>query len=204
MGWPYIVRGINGIGAIEMKMNLLTASVLSASAIVVGAVPAFAHRHSVHHRSLSVKGTIHAIETRVMSNPDIGAVYDWKGHGTVKPLGTVAGSGKNHGVGYIAQGHATGTITVTNAKGSVTLSITYDATPGFSPPPVHGTYVITGGTGSYTGVKGSGTVARKVGTCPPQSADAPPGSCPIGTPFPVTYVLHPKTATSSHHAAGSV
>jgi hypothetical protein len=134
-----------------------------------------------HTKSVVLQGTVNASETRLMSNPDVGALYKWNGKGTLKPLGHVAGKGGNHGVGFTQAGTPTGTMTLSNGTGSISLKITYDQTRGFAPLPSHGTYVITGGTGAYAGATGKGTVLRKQGACPSGS------TCGIGATFPVAY-----------------
>jgi hypothetical protein len=144
--------------------------------------------------TVALKGTIKGTGVRQMSPPDTGAKYIWSGAGSVTPLGTVRGKGTNRGVGFIRQGNPSGTMTLTGAHGSVTLTITYDQTAGFAPLPAHGTYTITGGTGRYAGAQGSGSIIRHQGNCLGQAAT---GQCPTGAAYTVTYQLKPGTATGT-------
>jgi hypothetical protein len=169
-----------------MNRRVFILFALSAVMLTVGTSSTLARHQSspAHDASLALQGTINASETHLFSNPDVGAAYQWSGQGTVAPLGTVTGSGTNHGVGFIAKGTPTGTMTLSTSTGSIDLSVTYDQTPGFAPLPVNGTYVITGGTGAYVGARGSGLLVRRQGPCPDESSD---GLCPASAAFPMTY-----------------
>jgi hypothetical protein len=177
-------------GVRTMKLRIFAACGLSIAASLTAASTVMgARHHPVRGGSLVLLGAIRGTETHIMSNPDVGASYKWEGPGTVKPLGAVTATGSNHGVGFIAQGVPTGVMTLSTTAGSITLKVTYDRTPGFAPLPRHGTYAITGGTGSYAKATGTGSLVRDPGTCSNGTAQGPAGSCPIGTPFPVTYTL---------------
>src|SRR5581483_7237629 len=91
--------------------------------------------------------------------PDVGKTQELSGTGTVAPLGAVAVRGELHTPGFVAQGRATATLTLTTERGSVTLQLTGPLQPGFSQPPATFQYTITGGTGAYAGASGSGSVA---------------------------------------------
>jgi hypothetical protein len=68
------------------------------------------------------------------------------------------------GTGFIAEGHATGTLTLTNARGSVTLALTGPSQDGFSPPGSGAyTFAVRGGTGSYARTVGTGEVDLALG-----------------------------------------
>jgi hypothetical protein len=59
----------------------------------------------------------------------------------------------------IAEGRATGTLTFTNADGSVTISLVgLDEQPGFAPIPKWWRYHVVSATGDYTGLKDQGTL----------------------------------------------
>ncbi|HZU12359.1 MAG TPA: hypothetical protein VFB58_05925 [Chloroflexota bacterium] len=168
-------------------MTLRTLIIVTLGALVVLSTPAVRADSRLLHRAsqaIILRGTIKGMGIRRMTNPDGGALYHWKGHGTVRPLGVVSGRGTNHAVGFISQGTPTGTMTLTSTAGSIKLKITYDQTRGFAPLPTHGLYTITGGTGQYAGAHGSGSVLRHQGTC---SGGTSSGQCPIGATFPVTY-----------------
>lgn len=170
-----------------MKTKGLAVVALFGGLVVPGAG---ASSHSATTTVL-LKGIVKGTEVRRMSPPDTGATYRWSGAGSVSSLGIVKGKGTNRGVGFIRQGNPSGTMTLTGAHGSVTLTVTYDQTAGFAPLPAHGTYTITGGTGRYAGAQGSGSVTRHQGACPGQAAT---GQCPTGAAYTVTYRLNPGTA----------
>jgi hypothetical protein len=58
--------------------------------------------------------------------------------------------------GFIAKGHAGGTLTLTNAHGSVTISLKGPLQRGFSSLPNKFSFQITSGTGAYAGDTGRG------------------------------------------------
>src|SRR5258708_5725381 len=53
--------------------------------------------------------------------PDVGTTDLLKGTGDLGPLGKVTLSGPLTGTGFIGQGHTTGSLKITNAKGSFTV-----------------------------------------------------------------------------------
>lgn len=179
-----------------MKRYVFGLCILAAGVLAYGTSPALARHHSFkrHSTATTLQGTINARETRVFSNPDTGALYKWTGQGTVKPLGATSGTGTNHGVGFIREGAPTGTMTLSNAAGSIRLKITYDRTPGFAPLPSHAMYVITGGTGAYARTKGSGSLVRQQGAC---SNGTSTGLCPVGSSFAVTYQFNGATSSKT-------
>jgi hypothetical protein len=91
--------------------------------------------------------------------PDRGEAQTLTGSGTVQPLGSVGATGTLRLPGFIASGRATGTLTLANAQGSVTLQLTGPLQRGPSVPPRQFSYKITGATGLYAGDKGSGTAS---------------------------------------------
>jgi hypothetical protein len=169
-----------------MKTAGLAVLALFGGSLVPGAV-AGAHGAGA---TLALKGTIKGVGIRRMSNPDTGALYRWSGNGSILPLGTVVGKGSNRGVGFVRAGNPTGTMTLTGAHGSITLTVTYDQTASFAPLPAHGTYTITGGTGRYAGVRGSGSITRHQGACAGGSST---GQCPAGATYRVTYQFAAST-----------
>jgi hypothetical protein len=111
-------------------------------------------------QSPTFRGVIRGTWSASQLNPDVGITQTLSGLGTVAPLGAVQASGSLHTPGFIIQGFTTGTMVLTNAQGSVTLSlIGHQPQPGFSPPTSALDYTITGGTGAYAGASGSGVVA---------------------------------------------
>jgi hypothetical protein len=59
---------------------------------------------------------------------------------------------------FIATGHAGGTLTLSGARGSLTLQLEGPTQPGFSAPPSTFAYTILGGTGAFAASHGSGQV----------------------------------------------
>jgi hypothetical protein len=143
------------------------------------------HRHR-HHRAhhapgaplpgdpqqaLALGGQVNGAWLKQPTLPDVGGDQTLTGTGTVGPLGTVTLSGELHTPGFIAQGTTTGTVTLSNADGSVTLRLVGPPQPGFSPPPATFHYTITGGTDKFAGASGQGTVTF-------QEQETPPLVCP--------------------------
>jgi hypothetical protein len=108
---------------------------------------------------LFLNGEAHGTTRTVRTNPDAGTTVALDGSGRVSPLGQVHVSGTLHGTGFIQQGQAGGTVRLSNARGSVTLSLEGPTQGGFTPPP-SGTYRFTveSGTGAYAHALGTGTV----------------------------------------------
>lgn len=90
--------------------------------------------------------------------PDVGSSYELSGAGNVTKLGMVTVDAKLHSVGFIANGHAGGTLTFTNPRGSLTIELTGPSQPGFAALPSHFSYQVLSGTGSFQNVHGTGTI----------------------------------------------
>jgi len=84
--------------------------------------------------------------------------YHFTGDGSVKGMGAVQMQIDVYGVGFHDPGTAHGTITLTNAKGSVTVQITGPSQPKLSPLPQYFQYKIVQATGAYRGMTDSGTL----------------------------------------------
>jgi hypothetical protein len=91
--------------------------------------------------------------------PFAGEVQILRGGGVVSPLGTVQMTGVLNVLGPIGQGETLGTVTLSNAAGSVTLRFVGPPQQGLGALPANFHYTITGGTGQYAGASGSGAVA---------------------------------------------
>jgi hypothetical protein len=87
--------------------------------------------------------------TKEMGIPESGSKYDLLGSATLNGLGLVSVHGSVDSVGFVLHGHAWGTLTFSNAKGSVTLRLTGPEQNGFAPLPSRFTFDVTGGTGGY-------------------------------------------------------
>jgi hypothetical protein len=92
-------------------------------------------------------------------NPDLGTTYTFRGiPAQVSPFGGVTLTGTIKSPGNVANGRAKGTLTLADAKGSVTFAVT-------GPRPTRGaatttafTYQITKSTGRFQGDVGSGNL----------------------------------------------
>ena len=108
------------------------------------------HHEVVLHGLLSGSYSAHTF-------PDVGTSYALSGQGQVQPLGPTNVTGDLHSLGFILQGHAGGTLTLSNSKGTLTLGLTGPLQSGFSPLPGQFDYEITGGTGAFANATGQGT-----------------------------------------------
>ena len=131
--------------------------VLSASHVAGAAVPAALVKGVTY---LFLNGSGHGSFSQPQAPiPDVGVTDVFKGKAFLKQLGAVTLTGSLTGTGFIAQGHATGTLALKNARGSVTLTLTGAPEGGFQPPQ-SGTYTfaVTSGTGAYARTVGTGRV----------------------------------------------
>jgi hypothetical protein len=125
---------------------------------------------------------------------DGGASYDLTGTGRFLGLDAVKVSGWVRGTGMIAQGHASGELTLTNGKGSVTLDLTGPQQPGFSALPESFDFTVAAGTGAYARLAASGgTLSLLVASLPV------PGT---GGSFALTVGLAHKPAAALDGALG--
>ncbi|HEV3143115.1 MAG TPA: hypothetical protein VGZ47_04445, partial [Gemmataceae bacterium] len=84
--------------------------------------------------------------------------YHLFGEGTVKGMGQVEMQIDVYGVGFQTRGTAHGTITFSNAKGSVTVKITGPIQTKLSPLPSWFQYKVVQATGAYRSLKDIGTL----------------------------------------------
>ncbi len=90
---------------------------------------------------------------------NVGERYDVTGTANLARLGAVTVTGSVYGLGFIATGHATGTLTFSNSHGSVTVDLTGPSQPGFSPLPTQFQYTVVSGAGAYQQVHDQGTLS---------------------------------------------
>jgi len=92
--------------------------------------------------------------------------------GRANGVGAVAVTRKLVSVGFIREGHATGTLTVRTARGNLTVDVTGPPQQGFSDLPTQFTFTVKGATGRFENATGTGTliVALKAD---PFTANAP-------------------------------
>ena len=123
---------------------------------LLGAAP-LAHHH-VQQQEHALHGFGFAGYTSNNQIPDTGTQYHLQGLGAFGKLGFATVTGDIHSVGFILHGQATGTLTFTNARGSVTVDLTGPMQDSFAALPQQFHYQITGGTGPYTNLHDQGTL----------------------------------------------
>ena len=106
----------------------------------------------------TAKGTYHVH----IINPDTGKDFIFFGSGQVAPLGHVELTGHIHSPGFIANGHSTGLLVVSDPKGSVTLAVTGPEQNGFTPVPDTFTFQITSASGKFKGDTGTGFIVLEL------------------------------------------
>jgi hypothetical protein len=141
------------VDGLESRLALSHAS---GSAVIASILAAQSH-------PIRLSGTIHGTATRQVLNPDVGALFHITASGRLAGLGNVTASGEANGTGFISQGRSTGSLTITNSKGSFTLMLEGPIQPGFTGLPSSYQFTISGGTGAYVGATGMGTAHLKVG-----------------------------------------
>jgi hypothetical protein len=91
---------------------------------------------------------------------DAGLAYTLSGRASLAGLGAVTVEGRLRGVGFLATGHALGTLTLTkigDPASRVTLELTGPEQPGFSQLPAQWSARATHGTGTFAHVGGTAT-----------------------------------------------
>ena len=107
---------------------------------------------------------------------DAGTSFALTGTANLGALGTFHVTGQVQGVGFLAQGRATGELVLTNAHGSITLALHGAVQPGFSAVPPELVYSVTGGTGDYSHLNGYGTVGLHTTPTPVAFGQPPVGA----------------------------
>ncbi len=88
----------------------------------------------------------------------VGSVYTLTGSGSFGRLGQVSVSGTVTGVGNVLQGRARGTLTLSNANGTVTLDLLGPAQKGSAALPQSFQYRIVSATGQYAALRDRGMI----------------------------------------------
>jgi hypothetical protein len=147
---------------VRLRIEELGARILPRAAPVPSGLAAGATHHAdvtppPAAARVNLHGTVQGTLVPVIRGPiDAGLQYDLTGAGVLGGQPPFLASGTLHRTGMIAPGHATGTLTLTNARGSITLRLEGPPQPGFAPLPGGFHFVVTGGTGAYWGVTGDG------------------------------------------------
>jgi hypothetical protein len=117
-------------------------------------------------KNVLLDGTINGKYSLAPTAVSIGAGYVFNGTGTAGDLGAVSAHAFVTIPAFIAPGHATGTMTLTQVGpmanallNSVTLALTGPPQPASAGFPATLNFTITGGTGQFAGATGAGTIA---------------------------------------------
>ncbi len=138
-------------GARPVLESLESKFLLSAQGVAAAAV-------MVARPMLVLGGSVHGHYDESSVVPDAGKTVTFSGVGRVSGLGQIQFTGHFGTPGFIASGHATGTLVLSNARGTVTLTLAGPTQPGFSAPPATFAYTIVVGTGAYAARHGHGTL----------------------------------------------
>jgi len=113
---------------------------------------------------LYVQGNGHGTILQARANPDTGTTDVLLGSGKFQGLGPELITGKLQGTGFIARGNLGGEITLSDARGSVTLKLD-GPSASVQTPPRSGLYhfSVEKGTGGHAHDVGSGTVKVTLG-----------------------------------------
>jgi hypothetical protein len=91
--------------------------------------------------------------------PDAGLTYTVNGSAQLADMGQVNVTGSVHAMGFLAKGHATGALTFSNARGSITVELTgLPEQNGFAPLPQYFRYRISAATGQFKSLHETGTL----------------------------------------------
>jgi hypothetical protein len=127
----------------------------------------------------AVNLSFHGVYAYVRSNPDLGTTYFFLATTNVPGVGLMGVTGSITTPGFVATGHATGTLTILSAKGSIAMSVTGPAQPGFSPLPSQLGFTVTSATGFFRFVHGSGTVTINLHPAIGNTATRGNGNAPL-------------------------
>jgi hypothetical protein len=120
------------------------------------AVPTMMYSHPAAILSQPT-GHLAGTYTRTIS-VDSGSEYSFTGAGHTLHLGATTVTGTIDTVGSVRAGHATGTLTITGANGSLTLQVTGPAQHFFARLPHEFRYQVISGTGVDANVHSRGTL----------------------------------------------
>jgi hypothetical protein len=129
--------------------NGRTNSSSSTSSSVSSALSQSSNNSSTSVACSNLTGTLTGAFTIASMIPDVGHTYAITGSGSVSAIGTVSVNGSVHSLGFIANGNATGDITVTQGSSTMTLHLTGPVQTGFSALPVKFHYVIQSAIGIF-------------------------------------------------------
>ncbi len=154
---------------------------------------AAAQVHALHSTPKpSVAGVLRGHYITELNHPliaDLPLTFDLNGGGRVGPLGQVQLSGKLYVGGFKPPGSPdTGTLTLTNAKGSITLNVSGTIHTGEEGGVSALKVIVAGGTGAYANTRGLGMGVLRLGPNTIRCITAP---CPMGGTFAISLSLNP-------------
>jgi hypothetical protein len=88
--------------------------------------------------------------------------YNFKGTANLAGMGQVHVTGTIHSVGFVITGQATGFLTFSNSRGSVTIALTGPLQAGFSALPTTFSYHVVAHTGAFAHLSAQGTLGLLV------------------------------------------
>jgi hypothetical protein len=138
----------------ELSARIVPNATLPMTVHSVPRIAAAGHFATQHH----LVGKGHGAFMREFANPDTGSAFQLSGVGHFTGLRNVTIEGALHSVGFVAQGRATGTVTLTNARGSVTLALTGPLQAGFAPLPGMYQFHVASATGAFNNWRANGTL----------------------------------------------
>jgi hypothetical protein len=123
---------------------------------------------------------LHGTGTGVYHSPqvtaDAGTSFTLKGRVHLGALGSFKVTGSVQGVGMIASGRATGQLVLSNAHGTITLTLHGPVQPAFSQVPPELVYVVSGGTGEFAHLSVYGVVGIHLTPAPTALGQPPTGA----------------------------
>lgn len=165
-------------GHVKPCVEALEAKIVLSAAAPTGvtSAPAIVETSTAQARVPHLLGQVFGFMTSPASLPDVGRRFDFQGSGWVGPLGQVHLKGSLTTPGFVANGHAGGLLTLSNAKGSVTLQLTGPPQSGFAQLPSTLTYKLVSGTGAYRKAHAAGVAT--LGVSPIVDPPPPGGVAP--------------------------
>ncbi len=138
--------------------SLESCALFSISVGVIPPEPLVPINPGVISTPLSLNGTIKGTYKVTHLNPDVGAKYSFYGTGSVGKLTDAAMFGTVQLPGFIANGHASGKLTIFDSHGAVYLNVSGPTGIAAGKFPSTLSFTITGGTGAYRHDSGKGTI----------------------------------------------
>jgi hypothetical protein len=128
------------------------------SGVIPGSVGAGLFASPIVEKVVPLDGTFHGTFHWNRGVPDVGETFVPTGSGHLGRTGRVSVTGSIQTTGFIAHGHAGGTLTLRRGGSTITLELTgIPVQSGFAGLPSSFTYTVISGTGQYHNVTDRGT-----------------------------------------------